>query len=416
MCFYYFYCITIILILYSWEGITMKELYNKIEKIIINPIFILLLLSVVIRIFFMSYMSIDYNVFLKGWYETILENGGVHALKMTIGNYPDSYMFILAIGSYITKNALIYIKIISILLDGLIAFFGYRIYQHFKVKDSKIKGIFLLLIPGVFINSAILGQCDGIYSAFLLMFLYYILKEKPKRALFFFGVAFSFKLQALFIAPIMLYLLLTKRIKIYELFWCVLGFMVPLIPSLIWGRGLVGNLQVLLSQTSQYNNYVKSCPNIYSMLFLNYKEMSIVLKYVLSGIVITIATVIVLLGNKKTFSEKTFMKKILLLTMIVPFLLPGMLDRYFYFTNIVVVLYYTIWENKFTKRFITVASIGFALPVMTTNFLFLTEKIAYTADYIVVSIISTPLVIYFIIHSIALHIQDWKSQKKYETI
>lgn len=60
------------------------------------------------------------------------------ALKHTISDYPDSYMFILVLGTYITRNSLLYIKIVSIIFDFVIFVFGYKMIKNFD-KDLAIK-------------------------------------------------------------------------------------------------------------------------------------------------------------------------------------------------------------------------------------------------------------------------------------
>lgn len=97
------------------------------------------------------------------------------------------------------------------------AVYASLIVKHFKV-NKYIKGfIYTLILPGVIINSAVLGQCDSIYTAFVLMFIYYILKNKNKLALFLLGLALSFKLQSIFVAPVLLYLIITKKIRLLDI-------------------------------------------------------------------------------------------------------------------------------------------------------------------------------------------------------
>lgn len=370
----------------------MKKALKNILDFAKSPVFLCFIFTIGIRIVFLDVIGSDYYLFLQNWYEKIIEYGGFSSLRYTIGNYPDTYMFLLVIGTYITKNSLIYIKLLSIVFDYIIGLYIYKIYTHFSVEKSKLKSLTILLLPGIFVNSAVLGQCDAIYTAFLIMFIYYILKNKPKIALTLFGIAISFKIQALFLAPIMLYLLLTKKVKVRDFVFCIIGFFIFLIPSILFGKGLIGNLSILLTQTSTYNQFVKSCPNIYSLLFLNYIDVNFVFKLVLSFIVIIFTGVITYVGYKYGFKEKTFLKKLMFLAIFVPFFLPSMLDRYFYVANILVYLYYTIYENKNSLKFIILSSIAYALPVISVNFL----TVNIVIDYIFVSVISAPISLWLI--------------------
>ena len=369
----------------------MKIKGKKIPFIVIY-IFIIILV-ILIKFLFLDIKSPDYNTFLSKWFDKIIELRNVDALKHTIGDYPDSYMFILILGTYITRNSVLYIKIVSIIFDFVIFIFGYKIIKNFD-KDLAIKKSWILLIiPGIIVNSAVLGQCDSIFSAFILIFIYYILKGKNKLALLFLGISFSFKLQALFVAPILIYLLYTKKIKMFDIIFILIGFIIPFIPSIVYGKGLIENIKILLFQTSEYNYFVKSCPNIYSLFCLNYMEINVILKYILSLIVIIISVIICLNKTSCKYSDKVFLKKLTLLSLIVPFLLPSMHDRYFYLANILIIIYFII-ENKNRNTsylLIILSSIIYVLPVISINFF----KELYI-DYIVTSLMCSPINLYIV--------------------
>jgi hypothetical protein len=79
-------------------------------------------------------------------------------------------------------------------------------------------------------------------------------------------------------------------------------------------------------------------------------------------------------GVKRTeykFSNDNFIVKIMLLTVIVPYLLPGMMDRYFYMANILLLINFYITRNskKYDKYIVIFASVAYSIPVVTINFL-----------------------------------------------
>ena len=63
----------------------------------------------------------------------------------------------------------------------------------------------VLFTPTVFINSGIWGQCDVIYSTFVILALYKLYHKKYLPAFILLGVGFAFKLQAVFVLPLFLY-------------------------------------------------------------------------------------------------------------------------------------------------------------------------------------------------------------------
>lgn len=371
----------------------MKKFFYKYKlELVYTTIF---LISILFRIFFINIKSDDYLLFLNNWWNKINEYGGFNSLKYTIGDYPDSYMFLLCIGTSITKNSLIFIKVLSAIFDVLIFLFGYKIIKYFSKEDANKYSWILILLPGILVNSAILGQCDSIYTAFVLAFIYYILKNHNKLALSLLGIAISFKLQSLFIAPVILYLIATKKIKIYDLFFIILGFILPFIPTILIGKGLIENIKILMFQTSEYNYFVKSSPNIYSLFLLNYKQINIFLKYFLSIIVGIIAIFISLHKYKDGYNDTTFIYKSFLISTIVVFLLPSMHDRYFYLANILGIIYYIVTSRQYLKGYCILSTLVYVLPVLSINFM--PQDLKIKSDYMITSLVCSTLNLFLIL-------------------
>lgn len=371
----------------------MKKFFYKYKlELIYTTIFFI---SMIFRIFFINIKSDDYLLFLNNWWNKINEYGGFNSLKYTIGDYPDSYMFLLCIGTSITKNSLIFIKVLSAIFDILIFLSGYKIIKYFSKEDANKYSWILILLPGILVNSAILSQCDSIYTAFVLAFIYNILKNHNKLALSFLGIAISFKLQSLFIAPVILYLIATKKIKIYDLFFIILGFILPFIPTILIGKGLIENIKILMFQTSEYNYFVKSCPNIYSLFLLNYKQINIFLKYSLAIIVGIIAIFISLHKYKDGYNDTTFIYKSFLISTIVVFLLPSMHDRYFYLANILGIIYYIVTSRQYLKGYCILSTLVYVLPVLSINFM--PQDLKIKSDYMITSLVCSTLNLFLIL-------------------
>ena len=367
----------------------MSKQMNFIKKHALE-IFIFIIIIVLTRVLTYQIESLDYLVFLKKWYASIIENGGINSLGMKIGNYGPPYILLLTIGTYITSNALLWVKFISLAFDIIMAVYASLIVKHFKVNKYIKMFTYTLILPGVIINSAVLGQCDSIYTAFVLMFIYYILKNKNKLALFLFGIALSFKLQAIFVAPVILYLIVTKKVKLLDFMYLVIGGIILMLPSMLYGKNLIDIIQVYFQQTKEYNYLVQSSPNIYSFLNLNYQEITIMLKYSLALIVIIVSIFISLHRTKKSnyiYDSKTFIIKVMLLSVFVPYLLPGMLDRYFYMANILllIMLFITERKAKLDRIMFVLVSIAYFIPVLTINFLSYNQDILAFAEVVLVS-------------------------------
>ena len=80
------------------------------EKIRKNSLFLgvllLVFLSIIIRWELRTFESADYSIFLKSWYESLKNSGGLSGLKIEIGDYYIPYLAFLALFTYIPVNPL----------------------------------------------------------------------------------------------------------------------------------------------------------------------------------------------------------------------------------------------------------------------------------------------------------------------
>lgn len=364
---------------------------------------IIVAIFIMLNIIFINVIGEDYFIYLVKWIDEIVDLGKINSLSVQIGNYTPPYIYFLIIGTYITTNNIFWIKLISTIFTIGIVIVSYFIIKEFK-KDIKLSNaLIILLIPSVFINSGIIGQCDSIYTFFVLLFILLILKNKKRSALFFFGVSLAFKLQAIFVAPIFLYLLLKKKIRVVDIFYIPLGFIVTMLPSIVYGRNIFDIIKVELLQSGTYSKFVKSAPNIYSLLHLNYKEIDSLTKIVLSLLTIILSIYIVLKNIKKTeYNNKTFMEKVMLLSLMIPYFLPSMHDRYFYMASIFCYIFFIFIDNSTKNKKSNILNISLifiatSLPVILYNFV---EKInnnaTFISEWIGVSVVSSTIMTYIV--------------------
>ncbi|HLG77671.1 MAG TPA: glycosyltransferase 87 family protein, partial [Ktedonobacteraceae bacterium] len=177
---------------------------------------------------------------------------GFAAFKYNFYNYNPPYLYLLALATFLPIPKLVAVKSISVFFDVVLSIFTYLILD-LRFKRSSIPAIgalVVLFVPTVFINSALWGQCDAIYTAFCLGSLYFVLKDRPLWACVFFGLAFAFKLQAIFFAPILLILLLRNKLPLHHLLLIPAIFLIMLMPALIAGRDMGSLLSIYVEQSS----------------------------------------------------------------------------------------------------------------------------------------------------------------------
>jgi len=362
----------------------------------------IIFLAIILRLFLFPIKLNDYIVFLAKWWETIQNNGGILALKNQIGDYTPPYIFLLSLGTYLTKNSLMYIKLLSCILDFALAFFLYFLVKKHSKRKAILAFSLVLFSPAVFINSSLCAQCDVIFTLFIIIFTYFICSDKKRLALVCYGIALSFKLQAIFVAPIFLYLLLTRKIKIYDLIYCCIGFIIFNIPSLLLGRNILEIIAIYLFQTTEYPGITRSAPNLYSLFNLHYVEIAPWIKYSLTILTIALSVLIVIHKKKKQqkYTNNDFVIKMTLLSLLVPFFLPGMMDRYFYLANIFVILILSLFNYNDKKVFLLsgISFLAYSLPtiaIQCIGFGDLHQILLYVATigniYIIYSTLKTAL-------------------------
>lgn len=242
----------------------------------------LLALSALLRYGLMPFRSPDYVQFLEPWYNTFAAYGGPAALWMDVGDYNYLYRFLLSLMVFL-PNPVVAVKLLSIVFDYIGA--GAGAYLAFVLltqagrprreawATSACVGAVLLFLPTVLINAAVWGQCDFAYSAFLLLCAAFLLRGRAVPAFLCYGVAFSFKLQAVFFLPVLVLLYFwTRRFSVLH-FLLVPGTMLaasmPVIArrwAVVGASALWEPFAVYLRQTDTYQGLSYEMPNIYTFL------------------------------------------------------------------------------------------------------------------------------------------------------
>ena len=199
----------------------MTKLEKKLLDFVDNKINILFIIVISLLALFLRYKAInfesgDYTHFLSVWFDYLKDNGGLLALKNYPGDYNAPYMTLMSLLTYLPFNKIYLIKGLSILFDFALALSSALLVK--EIAKSNKEKLFLLtygivlFLPTVFLNSSLWGQCDSIYATFCILALLYLMKSKYVRSFILLGIAFSFKLQFIFIVPIFIVYYFSKLI------------------------------------------------------------------------------------------------------------------------------------------------------------------------------------------------------------
>lgn len=296
-------------------------------------------LAVILRLSLFDFESNDYKYALSYWYDFIVSIGGFEALASDFSNYSSLYLYFLTLATYLPLSKLYAIKLVSISFDLLLALFVLLIVRlKYENRDVWALAFFAtLLAPTVVFNSALWGQADATYTSMLVASIYFAVRRSPNLSLFFFSVALAFKLQAVFLFPLFVVLLLKRRVPIYSFLIVPATYLVSIVPAWFAGRPLTELLMTYPAQAGLYPELTLNAPNLYQWL-PNDPEL-----FERPGIILALALVglLCLLGYRSgvRLDGDVIVRLSLVSVLLLPFSLPHMHERYFFAADAVSIIY-----------------------------------------------------------------------------
>ena len=334
-----FYFFLLFLLIMEKYIIEKKEVKNL--KIFF--ISVITILAVAIRIAGFSYKTVDYLT-QSEWVTFLRENGHFSGFGKFPGNYNAIYLYFLGILSYLPQSMELHLmKLISCAFDFICAFFAMKII--YLMTQSKKAGLItyavILFSPTVFINSGLWAQCESMYAAFLLISFYYLLKNNIRFAMIMFGIGLSFKLQAIFPLPFVIFFFVYKKISFKHFMFIIIGFFIVSIPAWLFGWPLIRWFHNYFSGTNNVGSLTMNTPTIFTWGYIPYIMPVIFIAAVLFCIGFLI------ISRPSMPSKNTLLLLFLFCNTAIPFFLPNMHERYFFVGEIAVLLYSVVNPKRF---------------------------------------------------------------------
>jgi len=225
-------------------------------------------------------------------------------------------------------------------VDFLCAFLAYKIIKlKYPSGKTAIFGFLtVLLSPNAIYNSSLWGQCDVIYTTGLLGCVYFLSVRKQIPALISFGIAFSFKLQSIFLVPLLLVMLCKRRINWYYLSLIPLVYLISVLPAWFAGKPILNLLLVYLNQTNNYKQLTQRAPNIYQWIPNDLYQIILPIGLIVTTLTILFLTYIIYKNNLEITQDRLIYLATLSV-LFIPYILPKMHDRYFYPADIFTIIF-----------------------------------------------------------------------------
>jgi Gpi18-like mannosyltransferase len=280
----------------------------------------------------------DFALFLYPWMDAI-RHQGLASVAGSFSEYTPPYIYLLNLAALIEPSVgtIAAIKLINVPFVVSCAWgIGAIVRQVTGDKDrGTIAAAVTLICPTLLINSFAHGQCDAIFTGFLIWFIYFAVRERPIVACLMFGIAISFKQQAIFVAPLLLTLVLWRRMKLWHLLIIPATYVVMMVPAAIAGRSWNELLLVYAGQTNLKHDLSVNAPNFWWFL-RGHGWYPIGVKIGLALGAITG----VLIVARSTRLKRDAMSILLVATVcaaLMPAILPKMTSRYFFVADLLTI-------------------------------------------------------------------------------
>ena len=201
-----------------------------------------------------------------------------------------------------------------------------------------LAGLVTVCVPTVVVNSSAWGQSDAIYTAFLVMSLYHLLARRGKTACAAFGLAFSFKPQAMFLAPLFLWLLARGEVRPRHLLLIPAVWSSLLLPAWFIGRPLDELLLIYPSHIMIHHEITAGAPNLHA--WVRGAGLSFFFKPagVIAAMIFVFVTAVLLCMSRTKLTKDAIVLLATFSVLVLPYILPYMHERYFFPADVISII------------------------------------------------------------------------------
>ena len=281
----------------------------------------------------------DLPVYLYPWVEHIRGVGPASAFAEPFGNYSPPSLYLLAAFAALPIPALVAIKSVAFVSVVGLALSVSRLARALGCADAASAALFALALPTVILNAA-LGQVDGLWTACCLMALAAGIERRTLAMATWAALAFAFKAQAAFLAPLML-AIVTRERKWLALAVPPIVYLATIAPAWAAGWPLSDLLMIYLRQGSAW--FIGNAPNVWAIPAALGHSAAFPLGYALAA---TAAVAMTAAFSRRELDSEAVMIAALLGAILLPFLLPKMHERYFFLADVLSLVMAYRWRER----------------------------------------------------------------------
>ena len=294
-----------------------------------------------LRAWCLPYETLDYQDFLSKWVAFYRDNLGFRSLSYPLGNYNIPYLYFLCFFSYLPIRDLFLIKLLSIFFDVVLAFAASSLLALCGGGTrSRLCCFFaVLFLPTVVLNGALWGQCDSIYVSLALLGLWLALSDRPVLSVLCFALSFGFKLQAVFLLPVMAVLWFRGSCRLWHFALFPLFYIALVLPAVLLGKPFLETLTLYLSQADSVGSALNyNSPSIYAFFWRSPQTQDAANLGIVGAVTYMLSLLLVCFFRRRRLSPRAVVAAAFLFAAGIPFLLPHMHDRYFFGADVLSVV------------------------------------------------------------------------------
>ena len=282
-----------------------------------------------LRLVFLMHPSADYGNYLAPWMERMAGSGFRDAMRGEFSEYNVLYQYLLFLAARLPFARLASVKLLSLWGDCLLAAGLVRLAR------GERRGIAAfacaLFLPTFVLNGGMFAQCDSLYAAAAVWGLAFALEEKHYRASVCFALSLAFKLQAVFLFPVLPVLWADRRLRLSDVPIFLGTLILIALPALLAGKSPAAIAGYYAGQTGLYTGLTYEAPTLFGLMNTEgldvyaYGRFGILLA---AGVCLLLASLGITRAGKLDAKEGIRLSALIALSAV--FFLPRMHERYFY--------------------------------------------------------------------------------------
>ncbi len=320
-------------------------------------------------LFFFKYPAGDIVMIIMPWYEHILAQGRLQVFSSPFGNYTPPYLYLLSALSLLDGLMWTFylIKCLAWIGAAWLMFGTYRLLQALDA-DPKLS-ILVAFLPSIAANTSLLGQADTFWVAPCVFALAAAVRERWIAVAVWGGLAFAFKAQAVFFAPFVLHTFVSRRVPLRVWLLAPAVYMGAMVPAWLigWPAWDLATKYIRQAQWQpDFGHFISNGASWWTIY--GWLSPSLALQTFWIGFVLALSAVLLSLILVPPLGRRHLVAAAVISAAGVPFLLPGMHERFFLLADVLAFIYALAYPSRRAIVAAMAMQLASAIPVFVWAF------------------------------------------------